>query len=494
MITNDIPLLLYTSEQIRQGEQLLTEQQNSVTLYHLMERAGEATFDLMRQLYPQFKKLLVCCGKGNNGGDGYVVARLAHELGIDVTVWELPTVEHLPTDARCARSHWLQCNGKTITDTPTTTYELIIDALLGIGIKGQVRSEMADRIRWINHQMTPVIAVDVPSGLCADTGATFGAVIKASQTLSFIGFKQGLTTGQAAQYCGERYFSDLGVALQFSQVMKPSALHITESQVQSLLLPRSRVAHKGCFGRVLCIGGDLGMAGAIRLSSEACARAGAGLTSVITRPDNALSIVMMRPEIMAIGWQESSNILIDKLAWSDVVVLGPGLGTSDWGQSLFAQCHHVDKPCVVDADGLNLLAKAPDYRDNRIITPHPGEAARLLNVSIDEIEADRFAAIQRLQQNYGGVVVLKGAGSLIYDGKTLWICTCGNPGMATGGMGDVLSGIIGALLGQGLALVEAAYAGVWIHSRAADLCAQSGERGMLASDLFPFIRQLVNPR
>ncbi|KJF89410.1 NAD(P)H-hydrate dehydratase [Photobacterium leiognathi] len=492
-IINSIPQALYLSEQVKQGEKQLATQ-HAITLYQLMESAGQAVFELIGSLYPQCSALLVCCGKGNNGGDGYVVARIAQQAGLDVTVWEMETVERLSSDATKARQRWLATGGNTIKEPPIEQYDLIIDALLGIGIHGAPRLDIAERIIWINQQKTPIIAVDVPSGLCSDTGAVLGKVIKASQTLSFIGFKQGLVTGQAAQYCGERYFSSLDVGENLSQITSPSALRVTADMLLPLLPIRSRVGHKGSYGRVLCVGGSHGMAGAIRLCAEACARTGAGLTAVVTQPDNVLSIVTARPEIMAVGWQEESNEVCDRLAWADVLVLGPGLGTSPWSKALFASCHHTDKPCVVDADGINLLASTPDFKVNRIITPHPGEAARLLNVSVADIEADRFSAIKQLQQNYGGVVVLKGAGTLIYDGETLWVCTSGNPGMATGGMGDVLSGIIGALLGQGLSLVEAAYAGVWIHAQAADLCAQSGERGMLASDLFPFIRQLINPR
>jgi ADP-dependent NAD(P)H-hydrate dehydratase / NAD(P)H-hydrate epimerase len=197
---------------------------------------------------------------------------------------------------------------------------------------------------------------------------------------------------------------------------------------------------------------------------------------------------------MVQGWSDKAHKSISRVEWADVVVLGPGLGTSNWSKALFNIVRSTEKKTVFDADGLNLLAQSPDYKKNRIITPHPGEAARLLNMAINEIERDRFAAVRKLQQKYGGVAVLKGAGTLIFDGQQLWVCTAGNPGMATGGMGDVLSGIIGALLGQGLSLADAACVGVWIHSKSADLCAQKGERGMLASDLFPYIRQLINPR
>lgn len=372
--------------------------------------------------------------------------------------------------------------------------EVIVDALLGTGLKGCVRKDSLALIETVNQSGRPVIAVDIPSGLCADTGAGLGAVIGARQTVTFIGLKRGLCTGQAADYTGELLFAGLGVEDAFARHGQPSALRINREEVIRCLPPRPRTAHKGHNGRVLCAGGDVGMPGAIRLAAEACARTGAGLTAVITQPDNVLSIVTARPEIMVQGWQDKAHEISRRLEWADVVVIGPGLGQSDWSKALLFHFDATDKKMVIDADGLNLLALSPDYKNNRIMTPHPGEAARLLQTTVAAVEADRFAAVEQLQQKYGGVVVLKGAGTLVYDGRQIWVCTAGNPGMASGGMGDVLSGIIGALAGQGLSLPEAARVGVWIHSTAADLCARDGERGVLASDLFPYIRQLVNPR
>ena len=291
------------------------------------------------------------------------------------------------------------------------------------------------------------------------------------------------------------FFAGLGVEEAFALQCRPSAVRISLQDVTRCLPPRARVLHiRGIMAGCCVWVGDLGMAGAIRLAAEACARTGAGLTAVITQPDNVLSIVTARPEIMVQGWQEKAHEISHRLEWADVIVIGPGLGQTDWSKALLFHFEASDKKMVIDADGLNLLALSPDYKNNRIITPHPGEAARLLSTTVAAVEADRFAAVKQLQRKYGGVVVLKGAGTLVYDGRQIWICTAGNPGMASGGMGDVLSGIIGALAGQGLSLSEAARVGVWIHSTAADLCARDGERGVLASDLFPYIRQLVNPR
>jgi NAD(P)H-hydrate epimerase len=312
-------------------------------------------------------------------------------------------------------------------------------------------------------------------------------------TVSFIGLKRGLFTGQAAEHTGEIQFAGLGVDKYFAEQVPAICSLIDTEEISAALSPRSRTAHKGSNGRALCLGGDRGMFGAIRLASEACARTGAGLTRVVTQPENVPAIVGACPELMVYDWRGNSNEINDHLEWADIIAIGPGLGSSSWGRSLLGYSRTAEKPMVADADCLNLLVKTPDFNNKRIITPHPGEAARLLATTVEEVESDRFKAAQRLQHKYGGVVVLKGAGTLVHNGRHCWVCQAGNPGMATGGMGDVLTGVIAGLLAQGLPLPLAARAGGWIHSTAADLCAEEkGERGMLASDLFPYIRKLLN--
>ncbi len=268
---------------------------------------------------------------------------------------------------------------------------------------------------------------------------------------------------------------------------------ITLRPFKSLLAPRSRDAHKGLFGHILILGGDYGMAGAVRMAGEAALRVGAGLVSVATRPEQVTAILNGRPELMVHGIKKSSE-LKPLLAKATVIVLGPGLGQSTWSKQLFRQALAASQPKVIDADGLNLLARQPKKSDDWILTPHPGEAARLLNSNIKTVQIDRVATIKQLQQKYHGVIVLKGAGSLVCSPQHLRICHAGNPGMASGGMGDVLSGVIGGLLAQSFNLQQAAELGVYSHAHAADLAAkQHGERGLLASDLMPYLRELMNP-
>ena len=263
---------------------------------------------------------------------------------------------------------------------------------------------------------------------------------------------------------------------------------------QTKILPeRVRVSHKGDFGRVLVIGGDYGMGGAVRLAAEATARIGAGLVAVATRAEHVMMLNCVRPEIMAHGIKNARG-LNELLQWATVIIIGPGLGQSFWSKSLLAKVlREKEKPLVVDADALNLLAKKPRYKNNWVLTPHPGEAARLLQVNISAIQEDRVNAVIAIQKKYGGVCVLKGAGTLVATASAIKKCEAGNPGMASGGMGDVLSGVIGGLSAQSLSLEDAATYGVWLHAKAGDDAAkQGGERGMLALDLLPFLRKLVN--
>ncbi len=263
-----------------------------------------------------------------------------------------------------------------------------------------------------------------------------------------------------------------------------------------LLLPkRRRHANKGDYGHVLVIGGDYGMGGAVRMAAEAALRVGAGLVSVATRPEHVGVVTTCRPEIMChqIHVPEDLDSLLQR---ATVLVIGPGLGKSEWSRKLFNHLINFNLPKVIDADGLNLLAEAPQKQTQWILTPHPGEAARLLKITVSEIQQDRQKAVKSLQKNYGGVAILKGAGTLVQNGllNQAIHCSAGNPGMASGGMGDVLSGVIGGLLAQKLDLTQAAEIGVQIHSQAADqAAAQGGERGLLACDLLPYLRLLVNP-
>lgn len=263
-------------------------------------------------------------------------------------------------------------------------------------------------------------------------------------------------------------------------------------QFANVLQPRARDAHKGDFGHVLIVGGAPGYAGAVMLAAEAALRTGAGRVSVATHPDHAALLTVIRPEVMCHGVQ-SREQLASLMARATVLVLGPGLQRSPWSEALFDEGCRFEKDMIVDADGLNWLADKPAQKSNWILTPHPGEAGRLLKKSTGAIQQDRVSAVTALQQTYHGWAVLKGAGTLIKGPDSApELCPDGNPGMATAGMGDVLSGVLGGLAAQGLPLGVVARLGVLLHAMAGDLAAKTGERGMIASDLMCYLREMVN--
>lgn len=470
----------------------LAIQDYSIPGYVLMERAATAVFSAMLEHYPKANSVCIVCGAGNNAGDGYVLARLAKQANWLVYVIAIGSVEELKNDAQTAYQDYLKVGGELTVFTgglPST--DLIVDALFGTGLARPLQGQFAAAVEAMNASSKPLISVDIPSGLNGNTGQPLGVAVKADLTVSFIGLKQGLLTGQARDYVGDLVFVDLALPAKITQKIAAQSSTLSISSLRELLPKRSRCAHKGKFGHVLLIGGQAGMAGAIRLAGEAALRAGSGLVSLGTDPSHAAWLNLTRPELMVHALQ--ANGLAEILIGKTVVGLGPGLGTAAWSQGIWSGVIKTELPLVVDADALNLLAQASQQRDNWILTPHPAEAARLLACTTQTIEQDRFAAIRALQKKYGGVIVLKGAGTLVADAEQIYVCLAGNPGMATAGMGDVLTGIIVSLLGQGLTLSQAACTGVLIHALAGDQAAQQGERGLVASDVIHLLHTWVNP-
>lgn len=483
------PVNLYRPEQIKALEQFVI-QRGIISGFELMSRAGAAVFECLRERYPMVQNIAVFCGAGNNAGDGYIVAALALQVDLTVCVYSVADTANLKGDARMAYEQYLQAGGeiKPFITNEIIAAELCVDALFGTGLSRPITGLFAQAIEAINRRAAAVIAVDTPSGLDSDTGNVFGCAVEADMTVTLIGLKQGLFTGFAAQYVGEIVCASLNLPTEAWKIVTPSA----QCVLSQTLPPRSRYAHKGHFGHVLIIGGDLGYSGAARLAGMAALRVGSGLVSIATHPENAAEMNITYPELMCHGVHDAAQ-LAPLLTKASVIVIGTGLGQSDWAKMLFQAALTIDKPLIVDADGLNLLAQTPYKKANWILTPHVGEAARLLNVSTHDIQANRFDAVQALQQQYGGVAILKGAGTLIATNTTLAISNTGNAGMASGGMGDVLSGVIAGLVAQGLTLQNAAEQGVYGHGLAADNAAKiEGERGLLASDLLLHLRRWVN--
>jgi len=488
-----LPISLYRASQVRDLDHVAinTHLIPGITLMH---RAGYAAWDTLRYSWPDAKNISVICGSGNNAGDGYVIARYALENNCSVRVLYLKDPANLKGDAKTAAAEFKAKNGACLDFIPAllADVDVIVDALLGTGIDREVDAKYRQVIEAVNASGSPVLSIDLPSGLNANTGEIMGVAVHADKTISFVGLKQGMFTGMGADYCGDISYSDLDIPNLIYDEVPSSAERIEYGLIKKLLAERSQTSQKGDFGHVLLIGGDYGMAGAVLMAAEAAARTGAGLVTVATRPDHALTFSLARPEIMARGimTQTDLNPLFER---ATVVAIGPGLGQSGWATSILARTLESKLPLVVDADALNLIAKEPLYLKNWILTPHPGEAARLLGIHTSEVQSDRLAAASILQKKYGGVVILKGSGTIVVDGENIpSICSAGNPGMASGGMGDVLTGVIAGFVAQGLQNQDAARLGVCLHAAAADAAARDGQRGMLATDLMPRLRTLVN--
>ncbi|WP_319380933.1 NAD(P)H-hydrate dehydratase [Thiomicrorhabdus sp.] len=457
----------------------------------LMKRAAWHLFACARAHYPQTQRWLILCGPGNNGGDGLACAQFALLAGLDVSVFL--TDEKMHGDALSCLNELkaLNTNIRSPVDLETFSQELgqtdlLIDALFGIGLNRPLKQENIQLIETINAASCPVISADLPSGLDADSGKHFGNAIKAEHTCTFLTRKIGLYTHLGPDFCGQIHYFNLHTnpLLETSPVASSHELNEWRQRIPTLRADN----HKGSMGRVLLIGGHQNMMGAIQLSASACLHGGAGLTKVISDAQHLIPLTQQQPELMCYPPEK----LDEQLQQSDLFALGPGLGLDDWGARLYQNCMQNDLPRVLDADALKWLAKMPTLNPRQILTPHPGEAAILLDSDSQSIQQDRVGAIKAIQKKYGGVVILKGKGSLIYDGNRLELCPLGNPGMAVGGMGDVLTGVVAALWAKGMTPFDAACAAVYIHAAAADECfKETGAAGLIPSLLPPKIGRLI---
>lgn len=502
----NLPQQLYSAEQVRALDRCAIEDYNTPGI-DLMERAGAATYFAMRQRWPRAQRIAIFCGGGNNGGDGFVVARLAKDAGLNVTVYLLAEQSRLKGDAKRAFDKMIQASVPLVTgaDQYDDQADIMVDALLGTGLSGEVEGPWKASIDWINqlskNSACHVVSADIPSGLHADTGRVMGTAVRADLTVTFIGLKMGLFTAMGPDCCGELVFDNLQVDAEVYDHVSCSATLLNRELFKSIFPRRSSASHKGSHGHVLIIGGNYGMAGAVRMAGEAALRCGAGMVSVACRPEHVAAVVSQRPELMCHALDEDvkqlTPCLKELISSVDCIVVGPGLGQDSWAQQIFSLVRESHIPTVIDADALNLLARDHDSaaHDNWVLTPHPGEAGRLLGLTTGEIQNDRFSAIRTLQARYGGSIILKGAGSLVMDSENkISVCAAGNPGMGTAGMGDVLSGVLAACITQSKNIALSAQVATLLHASAADqAAAQSGERGLIASDLFPYLQLLVNP-
>ena len=414
---------LFTSAQSRAIDRRAIDELG-IPGFELMARAASAAFAQLRRRWPEARHLRIVCGSGNNGGDGFLVGREALQAGLAVDLVALGMPKE-GGDAAKARQAFLDAGGVLTVpddDDSLASPDLIVDAIYGTGLNRAPEGEAKRAIEAINAAGVPVFALDIPSGLSADTGACPGVAVRAVVTATFIVHKRGMHTHQA-ELAGEVVLHSLGVPDGILDA--PDATVLTPRG----LPPRPRDSHKGSNGHVLAIGGDHGTGGAVRMAAEAAARTGAGLISVATRAENVLAMNTARPELMAHA-VDGPQTLEPMLEKASVVALGPGLGQAAWGHALWTTALDAGKPTVLDADGLNLLHAESRVLPARIVlTPHPGEAARLLGMSTAEVQADRFTAVRTLARRFEAVAVLKGNGSLIAspDGEVA-VCPWGNPG------------------------------------------------------------------
>jgi NAD(P)H-hydrate epimerase len=491
---SSLPVAVHTADQVRALDRHAIDDLQ-IPSYTLMTRAGEVALAALRSCWPSAQRIAVVCGPGNNGGDGYVLARLAREQRLEVVAIGLHDPARLQGDARRAHDDFLAAGG-TVGAWHANCLrgtDVVVDAIFGVGLSRAVAGLAAEAIAAVNDSDAHVLALDIPSGLHADTGEILGDAVRADRTVTFLGLKLGFYLGEGPNCAGVVMFDALELPPQALAHVAPSAVRIDEAAVAELLPPRRRTAHKGQQGSVLVIGGNIGMPGAARMTGEAALRAGAGLVTIATRHENIAAIVGARPELICHGIT-SADELTTLISRADVVALGPGLGQDEWAQTMFKTALANDRRAVVDADALNLLAQSPCTNAHWILTPHPGEAARLLGKTAAEVQRDRLGAAREIAARYGGTVVLKGAGTLVVSDEGLpAICDRGNPGMASPGMGDVLTGVIAGIVAQTADLTAAARVGVLVHALAGDMAARRGERGLLATDLFAHLPTCVNP-
>lgn len=470
----------------------------------LMENAGRGATEVLLARYPSAKAVLVVSGRGNNGGDGFVVARRLLTLGIGVRVVCMVPGNEIAGDADVQAQAFSRLGGVIVRDTTDeantlqtelAAADLVVDALFGTGLTRPLTGRLARGVERINQADVPVLALDVPSGLDVDTGKVLGAAVRADVTVTFNTHKSGLLTRQGREYAGDVEVVDIGVpcdvVLRAAQ-LGPCAQLVERSDVHAVLQRLGRPAHKGEAGRVVVVGGAPGTVGAARLVAHGAHRAGAGLVTVA-------SFAECIARLESTAWESMTKTLVPRdegqslnraLTGADAVVVGPGLGLTDEAREV---CERVviecERPVVVDADALNHfgndVARIRTARGPRLLTPHPKEAARLLGCSADDVEADRYAAAAQLAKQSGALVLLKGAHSLVQslEGEC-FVNPTGNSALAVGGSGDVLAGII-AGLGARMPLLDAARVGAWLHGRAAEYGSQrrGTERGGLAREI-----------
>ena len=476
---------LYSADDCRELDRIAIEE-FGVPSYDLMCRAGARLADAVMLRWPAARRVAIFCGGGNNGGDGYVLARWLHSVpGMTVNVVGMVTADKLKGDARRAADDYIAAGGQ-ITETAhwaeaVASSDLLVDALFGSGLARPIEGDMASLIDAINVSGKPVLSVDIPSGLSANTGAVSGPAVRATLTITFIGDKRGLYTADGPDHAGEVFMADLRVPQAVYDKVTPSVRRYSPVAALQRIRERRRAAHKGSAGRLLVLGGAERMQGAAVLAGTAAMRSGAGLVRV------SFGAPLQGLNAPADLMFDRAQTTAEAVAWAsnmDALVIGPGLARDAHADAMLAALDALQMPMLLDADALNALAENQlECPAQAVLTPHPAEAARLLGISTIEVQSDRLDAVTTLARRYQAVVLLKGVGTVVGDGEQTRLIDRGTPAMAVAGMGDVLSGIIAGLLAQGFAPYEAACFGAWWHAVTAEYLTPELGFGLMAHDL-----------
>ena len=421
---------------------------------------------------------MVVTGAGNNAGDGFIIAHLAHQRGIKVVVWGLLSVEKLPEDARKAAELYITVGGQIIDAQPTDGFDCIVDAIFGTGLSRDVEGGFAQAVEWINQQNAKIVSVDIPSGLDADTGCIMACTVTADVTVCVIAYKPGLLTNHGKDSCGQLFLEDLEVPNELLCDYSSQISKLDVTVLKQDLFHHVHNSHKGSFGQALLVGGHDGMLGALMLAGRAALRSGCGMVEAITNCEQSVLISLQSPELITANSIKASRLI----SWAHVIGVGPGLGLNQESKEVLQYCIEQNKPMVIDADALTLSANTYVFSGIVVLTPHPKEAATLLNCDVADIQKDRISAAINISKTYQAVVILKGSGTVIANpnGKVA-ICPFGYSGMATAGMGDVLTGIVTGLMAQGFDAFNAAKTAVVWHALAAEDCLKGN--GLIATDV-----------
>ena len=475
---------VFTKSQIKTIDKMAADYLQ-INSFELMQQAGAAIFSYVHNE----KNLLVVTGAGNNAGDGFVMAQLALQRGIKVVVWGLLSIEKLPKDARHAADSYIKSGGQIIDVQPKHKFDCVVDAIFGTGLSRNVEGVFAQAVEWINQQKAKVVSVDIPSGLDADTGCIMACSVAADMTVCVIAFKPGLLTNHGKDICGQLYLEDLEIPNQLLCEFSSQINELDVSVLQQDLFQHVHNSHKGSFGHALIVGGHDGMLGALMLAGRAALRSGCGMVETVTNGEQSVLISLQCPELITTNDVKASRLISS----TQVIAIGPGLGLNQESKTVLDYCIKQNKPMVVDADALTLSANVHVFSNDVVLTPHPKEAGTLLDCDVAVIQNDRVSAAIAIAQKYQAVVVLKGSGTVVAnpEGKVA-ICPYGYSGMATAGMGDVLTGIVAGLMAQGFDAFNAAQTAVVWHALAAEDCHKGN--GLIASDVIEQLPQTLIKR